>query len=127
MTFHPITAAPGSRLEPVLISVRTINGYQRGRLSLHPNFLRQIGWTDSAQIQPYIGSGEDTGQIRVKIASGRGLGLRRVRASCRLYIEFAIAGAPEKWKSSEPDFTVDTIGKSLTIRLPWSQKLRAIA
>lgn len=129
MTFHAIKSNPGSRREPLLISIRRLRATPRVRLTIHPDLLRQIGWSERTALQPFIGEGPDSGLVMIKpAASGKAFQLRKVTASARLALEFNVPPpTPDTWASTEPEFRADTIAKSLTIRLPWHTSVRRAA
>lgn len=130
MGFQPVKPIPGMRGERVLISCRIQRGRPtaRIRITIHTSVLRELGWTAGIDIQPLCGDGPDAGMIKLRTVPKGGFKLRNMSNGTRLAIEFGGPhGCPAKHASCEPEFFIGAIDKSLTIRLPWHQKIARAA
>jgi hypothetical protein len=130
MPFRPIEAASGRNSTEVSVSIKRFKGHaSRLRVCFHERTVMAMGWKLGMQILPLVGDGREQGLVKLQVTDRKGFKLTRPpKSAARLNIVFpAPHGSPESRYSEAVEYHISTIDKTLTFRLPWVPKLRAIA
>lgn len=128
MTFRTLDPAPGRRVDEVSVAIHKFSGRKpRVRVTFHVSLCEQMNWTDATLVEVLVGEGTDQGMVRFKPATTKGFRLKRAERGERLVVSFPPGkGAPDFWRAGATEYGVNPNDKSLTIRLPWAQRLRAV-
>lgn len=130
MTFRPIEAAPGRNSNEISVSVKSCRGQKpRVRVCFHEQTLRQLGWKEGMMILPLAGEGQDHGMVKLQATDRKGFRLTRPpRSETRLQMVFpAPQGSPLSFYSQAAEYRLGLVDRSVTLRLPWTERVRSVA
>jgi hypothetical protein len=131
MGFRAVEAAPGRHRDEVTVSIKRAVGHlPRVRVSVHAEIAKALGWKQDMRLEPMVGDGPDRGLIKLRPAANAKSGFKLAAspgkyASSRLFVAFqAPPGSPGKYLMQTVEHTLNTVERSITLRVPWAETLK---
>jgi hypothetical protein len=124
MGFTSIAAAPGRSQRDIIVSIPKQTGHKpRIRISIHPTVVKLLGWETGMMIEPMHGDGADRGLLKLRLTNKGGFKLQKPQMSGRGFLVFcAPPGSPDSHAGQPAEYTVGSVERSLTLRLPWADR-----